>query len=340
MSSHRASLLVIAPGRSTVRIPISGLWPYELLAVLLGLVLLGVGARHGFEAWRWRAPRPIVRAGELVGSLRRAQREVQRAVVAVARDHRTSSGESHRAHSERVVPRVALASVLSVRAPRARPAAPGNQPAVISAQPILRAFRTRAGFFPPSAAHEPGHGTFLRLHALRLGESVRVQPFDDTGAPQPDAFAAITRLMRCRVTGEEVAIDPRLVRVLTQLAAAYNRPIQLISGHRTTVAKGTSETSQHTTGRAADIRIAGVTIEALRRAAIELGASGVGLYPEKGFVHVDVRQRARFHWIYTEASGEQPYDRFAAAPPLLGAPVPMPSEDAYQNSEDADAHGE
>ena len=330
----------MVPGRSTVRIPISGRWPYELLSALLGLVLVGIGARHGFEAWRGSGTIPIARAGDLAGSLRRVQREVQRAVVAVARDHRIASAETQRARPERVVPQVALTSALGVRVPRARRAAGADQPAVISAQPVLRAFRARAGFFPPADAHEPDQGTFLRLHALRLGESVRVQPFDVAGTPQPEAFAALSRLMRCRLTGEEVAIDPRLVRVLTQLAATYNRPIQLISGHRTTLAKGTSETSQHTTGRAADIRIAGVTIDELRRTAIELGAGGVGLYPEKGFVHVDVRQRAKFHWIYTEANGEQPYDRFAAAPPLLGAPIPMPSEDAYQTGEDADAHGE
>ncbi len=330
----------MVPGRSTVRVPISGLWPYELLSALLGLVLLGVGARHGFEALRASGTTPIARAGDLAGSLRRAQRKVERAVVAVARDHRIASTEARRARPERVLPQIALTSALSMRVPRARPAARAEQPAVISAQPILRAFRARAGFFPPASAQEPGQGTVLRLHALRLGESVRVQPFDDAGTPQPEAFAALTHLMRCRVTGEEVAIDPRLVRVLTQLAATYNRPIQLISGHRTTLAKGTSETSQHTTGRAADIRIAGVTIDELRRTAIELGAGGVGLYPEKGFVHIDVRQRAKFHWIYTEAGGEQPYERFAAAPPLLGAPLPMPSEDAYQKGEDADAHGE
>jgi uncharacterized protein YcbK (DUF882 family) len=264
---------------------------------------------------------------------------VQGAAFAV-REEAAVPATPRRARPERAVMHVALTSSVGVAARRPRPAPDGDRPAVISAQPIVRAFRARAGLFPPADSGEPAEGTFLRLHALRLGESVRVQPFDDAGAPQPEAFAALTHLMRCRVTGEEVAIDPRLVRILTQLASTFGRPIQLISGHRTARANHTSETSQHTTGRAADIRIAGVTIDELRRAAIELGAGGVGLYPEKGFVHVDVRQRAKFHWIYTEAGGEQPFDRFAAAPPLLGAPVPMPSEDAYQKGEDTDAHGE
>ena len=329
---------MIAPGRSTVRIPVSGLWPYELLAALLGLVLIGAGARHGFEAWLG-GPRTIVRASELAGSLQRARRAVQRAAVAV-RERDIAPAAPPRARREPDALRVALTSTAGMPVRAARLALDGDPAAVISAKPILRAFQARAGLFPAAAPGEPTQATTLRLHALRLGESVRVQPFDEAGTPQPEAFAALGHLMRCRVTGEEVAIDPRLVRILTQLAAAFGRPIQLISGHRTTQARGTNETSQHTTGRAADIRIAGVTIEELRRTAIELGAGGVGLYPEKGFVHVDVRQRAKFHWIYTEAAGEQPYDRFATAPPLLGAPLPMPSEDAYQHGEDADAHGE
>jgi uncharacterized protein YcbK (DUF882 family) len=145
----------------------------------------------------------------------------------------------------------------------------------------------------------------LRLQALHLGETLSARPFDDLLRPDPRAFLDINHLMRCRVTGEEVEMDPRLVGILSQLSSIYGRTLQLISGHRAPLAKGTSPTSQHTLGRAADIRIPGVRIEDLKKVVIKLGARGVGLYPEKGFVHIDVREKQRYYWQYTARGGEQ-----------------------------------
>jgi uncharacterized protein YcbK (DUF882 family) len=142
---------------------------------------------------------------------------------------------------------------------------------------------------------------------VHLGETVRTHPFDELGRALADPLAELRRLMRCRVTGREVAIDPTLVRVLTQISAAFERPLQLISGYRAPHTLDTQPSSQHALGRAADIRIRGVSLPALRRLAIELGARGVGLYPEKGFVHVDVRDKARYFWDYTAAQGETQY---------------------------------
>lgn len=56
--------------------------------------------------------------------------------------------------------------------------------------------------------------------------------------------------------------------------------------------------SQHLYGTAADIRVPGMTVEQLARAAEQVRAfrtGGIGRYPRKGFVHVDVRgYRARW----------------------------------------------
>jgi uncharacterized protein YcbK (DUF882 family) len=41
-------------------------------------------------------------------------------------------------------------------------------------------------------------------------------------------------------------------------------------------------------GEAIDIRIPGVSLAKLRRAALSLHLGGVGYYPESDFVHVDV----------------------------------------------------
>jgi uncharacterized protein YcbK (DUF882 family) len=291
MSVQGATLLVMRPGRETLRIELSQKWPYQLLGTLLLPILMGAAGGFG-----WRKLEP--------------QAHAVAAVPARARPAAQAAGHAALPHPLAVAARAVAAQApgLTGALVQPRPQKPATQ--AISAQPIVRAFRVSAGRDDEDAL---GLGSFLRLGSVHLGESVRVQPFEADGTPRAEAFAALSHLMRCRVTGEEIAIDPRLVRVLAQLAALYTRPIQLISGYRAAHTLHTSETSQHSAGRAADVRIAGISIEELRQRAIELGAGGVGLYPEKGFVHVDVRSRPHFRWVYTEAGGEQPYDRYMAA---------------------------
>lgn len=178
-------------------------------------------------------------------------------------------------------------------------------PDVISVKSILKAITSRRHDFrdlEPGAV--PINGV-LRIQALHLDETLSTRPFDDLLRPDPRAFQDVNHLMRCRVTGHEVEMDPRLIAILSQLSTFYGRTLQLISGHRVPHSIGTSETSQHTLGRAADIRIPGVTIQELKKVAIKLGARGVGLYPEKGFVHIDVRDKQRYYWVWTARGGEQ-----------------------------------
>ena len=51
---------------------------------------------------------------------------------------------------------------------------------------------------------------------------------------------------------------------------------------------GVAKNSQHTEGKASDIRLEGVSLFHIRSAALDLGAGGVGFYPISNFVHVDV----------------------------------------------------
>jgi uncharacterized protein YcbK (DUF882 family) len=51
---------------------------------------------------------------------------------------------------------------------------------------------------------------------------------------------------------------------------------------------GVAEHSQHMEGKASDLRIEGVELNNLHKAALSLQAGGVGLYPVSDFVHVDV----------------------------------------------------
>lgn len=201
---------------------------------------------------------------------------------------------------------------------------------VISVKSILKSLSARRRAANDVEPNEVPINGVLRIQAMHLHETLTARPFDDLLRPDPRAFTDVNRLMRCRVTGHEVDMDPRLVGILSQLSTFYGRTLQLISGHRAPGANGTSPTSQHTLGRAADIRVPGVSIGELKKVAIKLGARGVGIYPEKGFVHVDVREKQRYFWIYTARGGEQA-DMGTSAPP-------RPSRHAEADAESAHHH--
>jgi len=48
-------------------------------------------------------------------------------------------------------------------------------------------------------------------------------------------------------------------------------------------------------GMAADVRIGGMPLAQLQKAALVLRGGGVGLYPKSGFVHIDVGPVRQWH---------------------------------------------
>jgi uncharacterized protein YcbK (DUF882 family) len=265
-------------------------WPFALAMLLTLPLMMGVAARQCLDHVQGVELRGFALA-ELTGSLQALQSPEAQSQARVLVDPRVTQRAS--------VHDAAAPAFVSVVRSQSAPA----RSAVVSVQQVLKVFSPMRGMTPPQPVEAAN--AWLRLQSLHLGESVRVQPFDANGAANPAAFDALRHLMRCRITGDEIAIDSRLVRILVQINATYNRPIQLVSGHRTPHTIGTRETSQHALGRAADIKIAGVGIEELRALALKLGARGVGLYPEKGFVHIDVRDKAKYTWKWFDATGEQ-----------------------------------
>jgi uncharacterized protein YcbK (DUF882 family) len=86
--------------------------------------------------------------------------------------------------------------------------------------------------------------------------------------------------------------DPMLVGLLEGIRARFMQPVNVYSwcrcaAHNETV--GGEKGSFHLTGQAADISIDGVSLDDLAAVAEELGADGIGMYYDLGFVHVDVR---------------------------------------------------
>ncbi len=93
------------------------------------------------------------------------------------------------------------------------------------------------------------------------------------------------------------AMNPKLIDLLFLIQGwlrVNQMPFHIVinSGYRTPahnarLAKAAKE-SEHMKGNAADIRIPGLSVDALTRLAKAVGVGGVGFYPHNGFVHVDV----------------------------------------------------
>ena len=98
-------------------------------------------------------------------------------------------------------------------------------------------------------------------------------------------------------------MDRRLYDLLytLQQQVTSKSSYQVISGYRSpaTNAKlnrnssGVAKRSLHMQGKAIDIRLPGVELKHLRKAALSLKAGGVGYYPKSNFIHVDTG-RPRF----------------------------------------------
>jgi len=98
-------------------------------------------------------------------------------------------------------------------------------------------------------------------------------------------------------------VTPELVAALQKLRDIVDVPITIDSGYRCKKHNadrrvGGSPTSQHLLGTAADIVIAHMLPEEMKEAALLVEAfrdGGIGVYPNNGFIHVDVRGR-RARW--------------------------------------------
>ena len=109
------------------------------------------------------------------------------------------------------------------------------------------------------------------------------------------------REFRCRDGSDVVMIDESLVVLLQCIREHFGKPITITSGYRTAAhnkSVGGAKSSQHLLGRAADIQVAGVSVEDVASYAEALMPDwgGVGRYPIKagrarGWVHVDTRAK-------------------------------------------------
>ncbi|MHB9131171.1 MAG: YcbK family protein [Armatimonadota bacterium] len=98
----------------------------------------------------------------------------------------------------------------------------------------------------------------------------------------------------CKCCGQ-VHVEAKLVAGLQALRERIGKPIHINSGYRCpkhNAAVGGVPKSQHPLGKAADIHVKGMAMADLYRQAEaipQFAGGGIGLYPDRNFVHVDVR---------------------------------------------------
>ena len=102
----------------------------------------------------------------------------------------------------------------------------------------------------------------------------------------------------CKDGSDKILIDSDLVEILQKIRDHFGKAVVINSAYRNEAYNkkvGSSSTSQHIKGTAADIRISGVTPEEVAKYAEYLmpNKGGIGLYP--AFTHVDVRAN-RSRW--------------------------------------------
>jgi len=141
------------------------------------------------------------------------------------------------------------------------------------------------------------------LRAPALHEEVDVNIYREDGSLDQAVLAKLDHLFRCRKTGEERAVDPRLYTILSLIYDHFGKTIELNSGFR----YQRNEGSRHFHGSAMDVQIPGVRYTALYAFAttLDLGGMGIGKYPRSGFVHIDFRAPGEpsYRWTDTHGSG-------------------------------------
>lgn len=151
---------------------------------------------------------------------------------------------------------------------------------------------------PKTLAHE----RILRFHNLHTGEHLKATYWAE-GDYVADELAAINHLLRDHRTDDVADIDQHLLDQLYSLQqkVGSSARFEIISGYRSAKtnamlarnSNGVASKSLHLEGRAIDVRLPGVELDRLRRAALAMKAGGVGYYPSSNFIHLDTG-RPRF----------------------------------------------
>lgn len=132
---------------------------------------------------------------------------------------------------------------------------------------------------------------------------------------------------------EFLPIDTRVVQGAQLLRSALGSPISVTSSFRSEgheLKKGRDGTSQHVEGLALDLSAPGLvdlvknavlTKNKLYRDLLAIGVTAFGVYPDKNFVHIDVRQPKKsgkpYLWGFETVKKKETFNRLVLFIPLL-----------------------
>jgi uncharacterized protein YcbK (DUF882 family) len=156
----------------------------------------------------------------------------------------------------------------------------------------------------------------LWIYAVNFREELRVNIYNGDGSFDEAVLAELDRVFRCKRTGEQRAVDPRIFETLSVIADHFGQKrIDVVSGFRFQENEG----SRHYHASAVDFKIDGISGREVVRFAetLDPGGMGIGIYPKSGFVHVDYR-----------APGEPSYRWTDRSPPDSGSKGKRPSRKA------------
>jgi chemotaxis protein histidine kinase CheA len=132
----------------------------------------------------------------------------------------------------------------------------------------------------------------LVISPVNGGPSVSLIPQRDDGGFSDADLELAARAFAPKDMRRTHAIAPHLVDLVYRTMRHFNAPlVRLVSGYRPDRAG-----SRHTQGRAIDMVIPGVSNDTLAEYVRLFGFCGVGIYPNSGFVHLDVRDTSYF-WV-------------------------------------------
>ena len=137
----------------------------------------------------------------------------------------------------------------------------------------------------------------LSLLNTHTGERLKEFVYWEKGDYILDALENLNHVLRDHRTNQVHPIDPMTLDLMAAISrkVGAKQPFEIISGYRSPQtnkalskqSRGVAKKSYHMQGKAVDLRLPGVPLRAVRKAALELRMGGVGYYAKSDFVHID-----------------------------------------------------
>jgi uncharacterized protein YcbK (DUF882 family) len=153
---------------------------------------------------------------------------------------------------------------------------------------------------PAWAGYAGSNERTLSLLNTHTGERLREVVYWEQGNYIHDALNDLNYVLRDHRTDEIHPIDPMTLDLMAAVSRKVkaSRPFEIISGYRSpqsnkalrNSSSGVAKFSYHMQGKAVDLRLPGVPLKVLRKAALDLHRGGVGYYPKSDFIHLDSGQ--------------------------------------------------